>query len=64
MIDDVLEEVDLDIVPSHSVRSVRACHNCKSSYETLVRENGAEQDIDSLIEDGIDEEADGPRDPR
>ena len=31
---------------------------------TLVRENGAEQDIDSLIEDGIDEEADGPRDPR
>ena len=30
----------------------------------LNRENGPEQDIDSLIEDGIDEEAVSARDPR
>ena len=69
MITEVLEDIDqLVIQPSDSLRlyilSLLLIYQTQIQYFILVRENGAERDIDSLIEDGIDEDADDSRDPR
>lgn len=67
MIAEVLGDLDQTVIqPSDSLRLYWASliYQTKIQYFILVRENGAERDIDSLIEDGIDEDADNSRDPR